>query len=120
MQRFRTCAIALAFTAGALLAPAAQATAIPTKDPQIILKLSFSRLVVGKRVQQSTSTMKTDRNAAAELSSVTPTICKVSGFNPLYVTGLKVGTCRLKAYAPGMAGKFPSATRYYTVSVVAG
>ena len=89
--------------------------------PYIILKLSFTKLVVGKPVLQSPATLKTNRNAAASLSSVTPSICRVDEEQPKgpVVTGLKVGTCKLKAYASGMAGKFPSATKYYSVPVVA-
>lgn len=106
-------ALAMSF---ALVAPAQADMA----KPVIILKLSFSKLVVGKSVVQSPRTLKTDINAAADISSVTPGICSVApGKKGPVVTGLKVGTCRLKAYAPGMAGKFPSATKYYSVPVVA-
>lgn len=88
--------------------------------PVIILKLSFSRLVVGKSVVQSPATLKTNLNAAADISSVTPTICTVKpGAKGPIVTGLMPGTCRLKAYAMGMTGKFPSATKYFAVPVVA-
>lgn len=101
-------------------APAPTSANSDRAKPVIILKLSFSKLVVGKPVVQSPSTLKTNMNAAADISSVTPSICSVKpGRKGPVVTGLNVGTCRLKAYAAGMAGKFPSATKYYSVPVIA-
>lgn len=121
--RFHGCVInrrlsAIGLATALALAPLAPATADMSK-PVIILKLSFSKLVVGKPVVQSPRTLKTDMNAAADITSTTPTICSVTpGKNGPVVTGLKVGTCTLKAYAMGMKGKFPSATKYYGVPVV--
>lgn len=106
---------ALALAVG--ISPATQAD---LSNPQIIVKSAIGKVVLGKSVFVPVTSIKSDINAALDLFSDSKKICSVTPANKGWnVNGLKVGTCKLQAYMPGMKGKFPSATKYINVPVVA-
>lgn len=118
MRRIHVMSTMFALALCVSAAPAAQAS---YADPVITVKLTFSKLVAGKTVLLPASAISTDINAGSDLYSDSKSICTVTMNRKGYsITAIKPGTCQLRAYMPGMKGKFPSATKRFTVPVVKG
>lgn len=116
-MNIRICIGTLAIVGTLLAAPPVAAS---YENPQISVRLTFTKLVVGKTVLLSPRNVRSDINAAVDLFSASKTVCRVFGDREgFHITGLKVGSCKLQDYMPGMKGKFPSASKTVIVPVVA-